>query len=158
MLPQHERQHCSAIQPAAARHAMTVKEFDRDKFLKVLAYAESNIDGEALNAIRRATKLARASGLSLKEAVEQCGGITGAEEDAAYSDGYSDGHAAGIKEGIRTEGARRDAAEKRAAAARQAAEAEQAARLKAQQPRALAALCLEHPETLTKWEIGFCSS
>jgi hypothetical protein len=43
--------------------------FDRARFLKVLALAESGIDGEALAAIRKAAALARAAGLSLGEAV-----------------------------------------------------------------------------------------
>jgi predicted RNase H-like nuclease (RuvC/YqgF family) len=42
--------------------------FDRARFLKVLALAENDIDGEALAAIRKAAALARAAGLSLGEA------------------------------------------------------------------------------------------
>lgn len=44
--------------------------FDRARFLKVLALAESDMDGEALAAIRKAATMARAAGLSLGEAVE----------------------------------------------------------------------------------------
>jgi hypothetical protein len=43
--------------------------FDRARFLKVLALAESDMDGEALAAIRKATAMARTAGLSLGEAV-----------------------------------------------------------------------------------------
>ncbi|WP_404379947.1 hypothetical protein [Caenispirillum salinarum] len=43
---------------------------DRARFLKVLALAESDVDGEALAAIRKAAAMARAAGLSLGEAVE----------------------------------------------------------------------------------------
>lgn len=41
---------------------------NRDRFSKVLALAESSNDHEALAAIRRATGMARAAGLSLGEA------------------------------------------------------------------------------------------
>jgi flagellar biosynthesis/type III secretory pathway protein FliH len=45
--------------------------FDRERFLKVLALAESDQDGEALAAIRKASAMARAVGMSLGEAVEE---------------------------------------------------------------------------------------
>ena len=43
---------------------------DRERFLKILALAESDQDGEALAAIRKAAKMARAAGMSLGEAVD----------------------------------------------------------------------------------------
>lgn len=49
---------------------MTGTSFDRERFGKVLALAESPNDGEALAAIRMATKLARVAGLSLGQAIE----------------------------------------------------------------------------------------
>jgi hypothetical protein len=42
---------------------------DRDRFCKVLALAESDQDGEALAAVRKAVSMARAAGMSLGEAV-----------------------------------------------------------------------------------------
>jgi flagellar biosynthesis/type III secretory pathway protein FliH len=42
---------------------------NRDRFMKLIALAESNQDGEALSAIRKAASMARAAGMSLGEAV-----------------------------------------------------------------------------------------
>lgn len=54
------------------------KPFDRTRFTKVLALAESEHDGEALAAVRKAVVMARAAGLSLGEAVG-----TGTDSDTA---------------------------------------------------------------------------
>jgi hypothetical protein len=43
---------------------------NRDRFAKLIALAESDHDGEALAAIRKAAAMARAAGLSLGQAVE----------------------------------------------------------------------------------------
>lgn len=43
--------------------------FNRDRFAKVIALAESEHDGEALVAVRKARDIARSAGLSLGEAV-----------------------------------------------------------------------------------------
>lgn len=43
--------------------------FNRDRFAKVLALAESDQDGEALAAVRKASEMARAAGMSLGQAV-----------------------------------------------------------------------------------------
>ena len=56
---------------------------DREKFLKVLALVETDTDGEALNAARAATRMARAAGFSLGEAVRQIGG--GGPAASSYS-------------------------------------------------------------------------
>lgn len=44
--------------------------FDRARFVKLLALAESDVDGEALAAVRKAASMARAAGLSLGQAVD----------------------------------------------------------------------------------------
>jgi len=87
---------------------MTHGTLDRGKFGKILALGESPNDGEALAAIRMATKLARAAGMSLGEAVEAPalykihdttrGAHTQADVLAAFESGRQVGIRAGAKE------------------------------------------------------------
>src|SRR4051794_41175949 len=53
---------------------MFMPHLNRDRFLRVLALAESDKDGEALSAIRKAAAMARACGLSLGEAAAKAAG------------------------------------------------------------------------------------
>jgi hypothetical protein len=52
---------------------MTSKTFDQAKFMKLMALTESDHDGEALAAARKAKSMARANGMSVPEAIEKCG-------------------------------------------------------------------------------------
>lgn len=103
---------------------------DRERFLKVLALAESDQDGEALAAIRKASAMARAAGMSLGEAAGEgespasSGGLGGLERlqiellrhriadlerqlaqkvhrSAAYEEGKAEGWQQGYQQGAR---------------------------------------------------------
>jgi hypothetical protein len=74
---------------------------NRARFIKIIALAESTNGAEALAAIRKATALARAAGLSLGEAVQ---GNSSSDDQGrsnlfAYDQGRESGFAAGVKTG-----------------------------------------------------------
>ncbi|MBF0392396.1 MAG: hypothetical protein HQL38_06915 [Alphaproteobacteria bacterium] len=85
-------------------------DLNRDRFVKVIALAESDQDGEALAAVRRAAVMARAAGMSLGQAIEGIAERPTSSLDALVSrsceaqieasrmEGYARGLKAGRKE------------------------------------------------------------
>jgi len=67
------------------------KRFDRERFAKLMALAESDNDHESLAAVRKAAAMARAAGLSLGEAVN-----SGSKGDVL---GWVTGYEAGVRTG-----------------------------------------------------------
>jgi hypothetical protein len=72
--------------------------FDRARFLKLIALTESANDAEALAALRKASEMARASGMTLSEAAASPGGFNPDGPSQEWLNGYEAGEARGRRE------------------------------------------------------------